>query len=1827
MADWWEQDTQAGGTATASNWWENDPTPGMRTETLPSGASFPMAEGTSFDELMQKAVAGQPAARQANIDRIVGTLPEDATRLEELNFKRRQELITGEPATPTGDKRLDDITRQRLAKEIADMNAKGLGPDEMLLEERYQAEQDPLTNLINAPIMRGAMTGVQNAASSIAETALRILPGEGAPSQLADKIGRQRAAEGQYQTYLDEKQGAPAALPNQVTQMVGEYLPLSASGVPAALQVGVKGANDAYLKSDDHTYALTSGIVQGALTYAGGKLAGGTWIDMIGGKVAGKKLAPLLKGFGIESGEELGQLYGQALIDRGFDVGDGSMPTAKDAVWTLATVLGARGFGSAMSAGIEDDGVNKPSVERQAYDAMRKFAERKWPSRKLAEDAGVDRVATTAKERAKLATDIRNRLTGQQFEEQLRAAAVSPEQADLDMEVWRARAVAAGESFDEFVGKRVKGIEKTTSDNSVYMAQRQSGKPDALAQAARSDTHHLANDNFKRWAGTDNVVLHANADMDLEVVYDGALDTYQILDHTHNEQVGDSYKTEEEAYKAADQLTRGDKFETGKPVVAKVYHGSPAADFQRFDREKLGANTGARSAKKGFFFAGNPETAGMYTGFGWGADAPETGITVNHEGWKFVEDNLLRGEVIGDIEWKHGADIRQDKPKESVPGLYKAIKETDRLGRLAESQTDKAERSRMLRDAEDIRENFLEKILQTLPNKNQADAWKDAYKVWYDAAYQNPDTSPEKLSKWVNEHPKETKEIVERAAKRAGYESFEYSTRPAHDFGGGGTMPVYVRMKNPLVFDYAGGDYTDKPFSKSIQEGIDGGHDGVILMRTYDGGPIDNVFITFDEKNIKSALGNQGTFKEKPSILAQKTAPKPRGEIQFHKDDGRATIRLFEGANESTFIHESAHLFRRDLQGEELKKAERWAGARNGKWNRRAEEKFARGFERYLREGIAPNKSLETIFARFKAALTKVYGAIKGTAIDVNISPEMRTVFDRLLTPAETNTQTQGATNGQVQTEGLAEGQVARIPHPLDDNSPLELGTFPPPESDILSQDLADRFRGLANRAVDQRARDANFAVDEAMGIPGTRERQVAVNEAEGRLKADPVGEARKFLAAIDEADRNNGAIPLTEADLRVYTALIEEAGKDISTPENRALHAKMQRGFRQGMTEAARLLGTRDPMGVMDPEARKRKSIVDAVTYTPSSDPADAAAMEERYNTAKEALAKQGIDLDDIDSIVADPKKAMVVLDHMRPGSKVSDVLYEYWRNSILSGPTTQATNIIGNTVFGAWNLGVERTVEAAINIFGRNKKAATFGEFRHLIGGVLPGIVRGIRNARTSWSLETSALAEELGRDGAFKVDGPRGSIKGRMGRLVRALGYRPLLAADEFAKSVVVTMEVGARAYRHGQELGLKGDELQTFIQQQTDDLGSVSWSEAFAKAEELTFQGNRGMVAQNLAKGGNRLRSIPGARWVLPFVDTPSAIFEQGIKRMPVLGAILDYAESRRSGMNLVDAGLTPTLARQIIAFGGMALLWEAVSGDDPWLTGADPLSDPKNRDAAFRAQPPMSIKIGDQWYSYARIEPFATAIATTADSVKGIQGGKYYKPLTGLFQQAKEKSYLDGLGDAIDALQGLPKGDTGPAEQYGSKFIASWIPNLYRQTVRSAEGEMPENRMWGKLDDRFKRFLNRTGQQAGLPFVESQPRFDLWGQPISYNDMGDSPATSFAFRLMSPVKAKDLSTVQQADMALIRWNEKHPDDQEVYSEPQKYIKIQDQTQYLTDEQHAQYAELSGQLAQQYVSGIAFDPVNPTAQQIARIKKAIANARERARKQLIPTWTFD
>ena len=118
-------------------------------------------------------------------------------------------------------------------------------------------------------------------------------------------------------------------------------------------------------------------------------------------------------------------------------------------------------------------------------------------------------------------------------------------------------------------------------------------------------------------------------------------------------------------------------------------------------------------------------------------------------------------------------------------------------------------------------------------------------------------------------------------------------------------------------------------------------------------------------------------------------------QVRFF-EDGRAVITAFKKADVSSMVHELGHVFRRDLTGNELTVAAKWAGGKGTKWTVAADEKFARGFEKFLQEGKAPTAELKTVFQKFKDWLSAIYDKVK---LDVEITPEIRAVFDRLLTP------------------------------------------------------------------------------------------------------------------------------------------------------------------------------------------------------------------------------------------------------------------------------------------------------------------------------------------------------------------------------------------------------------------------------------------------------------------------------------------------------------------------------------------------------------------------------------------------------------------------------------------------------------------------------------------------------------------------------------------------------------------------------------------------------------------------------------------------------------
>lgn len=162
-------------------------------------------------------------------------------------------------------------------------------------------------------------------------------------------------------------------------------------------------------------------------------------------------------------------------------------------------------------------------------------------------------------------------------------------------------------------------------------------------------------------------------------------------------------------------------------------------------------------------------------------------------------------------------------------------------------------------------------------------------------------------------------------------------------------------------------------------------------------------------------------------------------------------IEIFDGANQSTVIHEGAHMYLSMLEeyaslspaemaqyfeGDESKAAaslqkitadlntiREWAAYTEdhlkeyegsslekefkkyeedikngveGAEERFMQERFARGFEKYLMDGSAPTKELRGVFRRFKSWLKDIYSAAKNLG-NVKLTPEIKDIYDHML--------------------------------------------------------------------------------------------------------------------------------------------------------------------------------------------------------------------------------------------------------------------------------------------------------------------------------------------------------------------------------------------------------------------------------------------------------------------------------------------------------------------------------------------------------------------------------------------------------------------------------------------------------------------------------------------------------------------------------------------------------------------------------------------------------------------------------------------------------------
>ena len=373
---------------------------------------------------------------------------------------------------------------------------------------------------------------------------------------------------------------------------------------------------------------------------------------------------------------------------------------------------------------------------------------------------------------------------------------------------------------------------------------------------------------------------------------------------------------------------------------------------------------------------------------------------------------------------------------------------------------------------------------------------------------------------------------------------------------------------------------------------------------------------------------------------------------------------------------------------------------------------------------------------------------------------------------------------------------------------------------------------------------------------------------------------------------------------------------------------------------------------------------------------------------------------------------------------------------------------------------------------------------------------------------------------------------------------------------------------------------------YLQDNWDSSLATSSQRSVQAAQEATFsaplQASRGGFEGASARLASFLNETPVLRFFVPFVTVPTRIALYAGQRLPV-NALFAGAD-RLSGGNMPTVRKFALRLSEEISSSDKAIRGEALgrmamgttistsvflSAWNGTLTGGGP-KDPETRKALMASGwQPYSIKIGDQYISYRRVEPFATLMGLAADIVEAYRfADETNRPVLdatvsgivgSITNNISNKTYLQGVVNLANAI-------TAP-QRYGGNFaqtfISSFVPSLLAQSksivfgdselrevrtildaVRNripilAEGLDPRRNVLGEPIRGPEYFLDGLFSVAGLttPFGISKDQKD----PVK----AEMSRLSYGFSNPKPVQSGvDLSSIRINDKqsAYDRWME-------------------------------------------------------------------------------------
>lgn len=434
-----------------------------------------------------------------------------------------------------------------------------------------------------------------------------------------------------------------------------------------------------------------------------------------------------------------------------------------------------------------------------------------------------------------------------------------------------------------------------------------------------------------------------------------------------------------------------DKFEQ------RAWHGS-SHDFDKFDLGYIGTGEGAQAHGWGLYFAGNKDISQGYANklSNPVGEVNVAGITysIGRGGGSWRVRNIATGELISKM-----------KIVKAISALY------------TEQGKDKA--LKYLKDKADQTRKFKKIWIDAydwLKNQEIDDSQWHNGKL-YEVEIPDIDTLLDE-QKSLSEQPSKVKKAI------LDY----YRSRPDE----------YIAPEDETL---TGNNETGKEFLKDVifqlrREGSNTPErDASLLLNsfgingiTYYGNRDGRCYVVFDDKAVQ--------------IIDKYNQAYRQGKIRGAFDANSGAIHLFDAADQSSFIHESAHMYLTEMERmvqeegapkqlvEDWHTIQDWASYADGRLDdykgtrlekefagyeaairkaresgdtvaikaaeeRWMQERFARAFERYIAEGKAPVKELQGPFRRFKKWLIGIYRDLRNLGKEP--TDDVRRAMDRMV--------------------------------------------------------------------------------------------------------------------------------------------------------------------------------------------------------------------------------------------------------------------------------------------------------------------------------------------------------------------------------------------------------------------------------------------------------------------------------------------------------------------------------------------------------------------------------------------------------------------------------------------------------------------------------------------------------------------------------------------------------------------------------------------------------------------------------------------------------------